>query len=145
MAEQLQIKGVHLNKELVKASALLHDITKTRSFRTGENHAQTGEQYLIEKGFPEVGRVVGQHVVLDDYFSINVSIEPKIVNYADKRVLHDRIVSLTERMDYIFERYGSTEERRNHIHLLWDRSKDIENVLLTVLDFSLKDLDDLFI
>ena len=52
MAEQLQIKGVHLNKELVKASALLHDITKTRSFRTGENHAQTGEQYLIEKGFP---------------------------------------------------------------------------------------------
>lgn len=143
LAKQLKIKGILLNQDLVKASALLHDITKTRSFQTGENHALTGEQYLTDLGYPEIGRVVGQHVVLDDYFSITTPVEPKIVNYADKRVLHDRIVSLTERMDYIFKRYGSTKERRNNIQLLWDRSKDVENLLLAALNYSLKDLDGL--
>ena len=35
---------------LVLAAALLHDITKTRSLTTQENHAQTGALYLRELG-----------------------------------------------------------------------------------------------
>ena len=42
-----------LNRELVWAAALLHDITKTRSFQTHEDHAETGAQLLVELGYPE--------------------------------------------------------------------------------------------
>ncbi|MCD6486780.1 MAG: HDIG domain-containing protein, partial [Syntrophobacterales bacterium] len=41
-----------LNPDLVQAAALLHDITKTRSIETHENHAQTGKQLLIRLDYP---------------------------------------------------------------------------------------------
>ena len=52
LADKLSSEGIELNLELIGASALLHDITKTRSFRTHENHAQTGGKFLQE--FPGV-------------------------------------------------------------------------------------------
>jgi len=106
IADRLAEREVRLNRDLIQASALLHDITKTRSFRTGENHAQSGEGLLEQLGFPEVGYIVGRHVRLDTYNGGDPIAEVEVVNYADKRVLHDRVVSLTERMDYIMERYG---------------------------------------
>ena len=51
LAENLSQQGIDLNLELIRASALLHDITKTRSFRTRENHAETGGKFLQERGF----------------------------------------------------------------------------------------------
>ena len=56
-----------LNRDLIRAAALLHDITKTRSFVTSENHALTGGQFLSDLGYPEVGDLVRQHVRLDEY------------------------------------------------------------------------------
>ena len=47
--------NIPLNRELIQASALLHDITKSRSFKSGEPHAETGGILLTDKGFPEVG------------------------------------------------------------------------------------------
>jgi hypothetical protein len=41
--------------------------------------------------------------------------EREIINYADKRVMHDRIVSLTERVEDLIQRYGATEEIKNLI------------------------------
>ena len=35
--------AARLDRGLVQAAALLHDITKTRSFETGEDHAFTGK------------------------------------------------------------------------------------------------------
>ena len=67
IVDHLQPDG--LNRELILAAALLHDITKTRSFQTLEDHAETGAQLLAEIGYPEVGRIVGQHVRLDRYFA----------------------------------------------------------------------------
>ena len=67
IAESLSSDG--LDRDLIGAAALLHDITKTRSFTTQEDHAETGERLLSELGFPEVGKVVGQHVRLDRYFA----------------------------------------------------------------------------
>jgi putative nucleotidyltransferase with HDIG domain len=53
-----------LNRELIRAAALLHDITKTRSFRTQEDHAETGARLIADLGYPEVAGIVGQHVRL---------------------------------------------------------------------------------
>jgi putative nucleotidyltransferase with HDIG domain len=129
-----------LNRELVGAAALLHDITKTRNLQTKEDHAKTGEVLLTAKGYPEVGRIVGQHVFIYECFSDDEITETEIVNYADKRVLHDGIASLEERMNYILERYGRTSERRQLLNLLWEKSKELENKIFKRLPFRPGDL-----
>ena len=112
LADHLNSKGNHLDNHLLKAAALLHDITKSRSFETAENHALTGGQQLSDLGYPEIGNLVRQHVRLDDYSDPKDFSEAVIINYADKRVLHDRIVSLDERMRYIQKRYGTEVQHK---------------------------------
>lgn len=138
IADHLKQDG--LNRELIRAAALLHDITKTRSFQTLEDHAETGEQFLLESGYPEVGRIVGQHVRLDCYFTSAVPTEAEVVNYADKRVLHDRIVPLGERMGYILEKYGREPERKRGILLLWQKTEELEARLFAGLPFEPGDI-----
>ena len=129
-----------LDRDLIRAAAILHDITKTRSFSTGEDHAETGKQMLTEMGYPEVGRIVGQHVRLDRYFGSSLPDEAEIVNYTDKRVLHDRIVPLSERMEYIVERYGLSAERRQMLMSLWEKSEALEHRLFAGLSVVPEDI-----
>ena len=125
-----------LDRELIRAAALLHDITKTRSFRTREDHAETGARLIADLGYPEVAGIVGQHVRLNRYCSASATpVEAEIVNYADKRVLHDRIVPLSERMGYILEKYGSAPERKRMILILWEKTEKLEARLFARLPF----------
>ncbi|MDJ0912930.1 MAG: HDIG domain-containing protein [Desulfobacterales bacterium] len=136
LADSFAEIGVNINRDLVRASALLHDITKTRSFQTKENHALTGGQWLQSRGYPEVGAIVRQHVLLDSYLPANSPNEAEIVNYADKRVLHDKIASLKERMQYILKRYGTIPDYSNQIRRLWVMSENLEKRLFQKLSFS---------
>jgi uncharacterized protein len=134
LTDHLGLPG--LNRELIRAAALLHDITKTRSFQTQEDHAATGASLLADLGFPEVGRIVGCHVRLDSYFFPPDPTEAEIINYADKRVLHDRVALLGERMGYILEKYGLTPERKRSILILWEKTEKLEERLFARLPFS---------
>ena len=107
--------GVSINRNLVMAAALLHDITKTRSLETREPHDQSGGDLLRELGFVRIGEIVKQHVILLDFNPQERLEEREIINYADKRVMHDRIVSLAERLEDLIQRYGATEEIKNLI------------------------------
>ena len=126
LTENLNRQNGRLNLDLIQAAALLHDITKTRSFKTQENHAQTGGQLLAEQGYPEIGELVRQHVRLDEYPDPVVLGEKQILNYADKRVLHDEVVSLDKRLDYILEKYGETPEHKERIQWLWEKTLGLE-------------------
>ncbi len=137
LTAHLAAAGIHLNMELVRAAALLHDITKARSFNTREKHAETGEDLLAGLGYPEVGYVIGRHVVLDHYPQEAVHPnEAEIVNYADKRVLHNKIVSLSKRMAYIVERYGDTCGKREQLILLQTVSKGLEKRIFGFLSIA---------
>ena len=136
LVDHLKVQGCQLNRKLVRAAALLHDITKTRSFETEENHALTGGEVLTDLGYPEVGDLVRQHVRLDDYSEQKNLTEAEIINYADKRVLHDQIVSLDERMSYIRERYGTKPEHKRRIELLWEKTVALEKHIFNFLPFS---------
>jgi uncharacterized protein len=140
LVDHLKVQGSQMNGQLVQAAALLHDITKTRSFETEENHALTGGQDLTDLGYQEVGNLVRQHVRLDDYSQNQSLSEAVIINYADKRVLHDRIVSLDERMSYIQERYGTRPENKRRIQLLWKKTAVLEKQVFKFLPFSPDDL-----
>ena len=131
----------HLNAKMIRAAALLHDITKTRSFNTREDHALTGSQFLTDRGYPEVGDLVRQHVVLDEYSATKTPVEADIINYADKRVLHDKIVDLDGRLAYILERYAKKAEQRERIYLLWEKTKHLENRIFSDLPFSPENLN----
>ena len=135
MADQMDSGRLQLNRDLIRAAALLHDITKTRSFDTHENHAETGALFLFERGYRDVGRVVEQHVRLKEYFSSATPDEAEVINYADKRVLHDRVVPLKLRMDYILKKYGKTIEHRQRLQWLWGKTKELEKRLFGYLPF----------
>ena len=141
LAEHLNPQQNGLNHDLIRAAALLHDITKTRSFKTEENHALTGGQYLAEQGYPEVGELVRQHVRLDAYPDPVTLGEAEIINYADKRVLHDRIVGLEKRLDYILEKYGKAPELQERIHWLWGKTLVIEDEIFSDLTLVPEDLN----
>jgi len=101
--------GAAVDRDLVMAAALLHDITKTRALETKESHDRTGGALLRELGFPRVGEIVEQHVILAGFDPEAGLSEREIVNYADKRVMHDTVVSLDERVEDLIRRYGVTE------------------------------------
>ena len=140
LADYLNRERLNLNVNLIRAAALLHDVTKTRSFKTKEDHAFSGGQYLSERGYPEVGNLVRQHVRLDKYANGKSVSEVEIINYADKRVLHDEIVSLDQRLNYILERYARKEEHRERIHMLWQKTKKLEKRIFSDLSFAPADL-----
>lgn len=136
MVDHLPIEEACVNRKLVQASALLHDITKILSFKTKENHASSAARFLETLGYPEVGAVVGQHVLLESYDAIGLPGEAEIVNYADKRVLHDRVVPLEDRMRYVMNRYGRSSGDRQRIQWLWDVTEALEKKLFGFLPFS---------
>ena len=142
IAEHLNHQSRQPNLRLVIAAALLHDITKTRSFKTGENHANTGATLMESLGYQEVGNIVRQHVRLDTYSVSDSITEVEIVNYADKRVLHDQVVSLKERKEYIFEKYGKTPENRKRLDGLWRETENLESRIFQHLPFDSEQLPD---
>jgi putative nucleotidyltransferase with HDIG domain len=107
--------GLTINRDLVIAAALLHDITKTRSIETKERHAMSGGILLRELGFTDVAEIVEQHVHLENINKYGKLEEKEIVYYADKRVMHDHIVTVEERLRDLAQRYGSIKEIKNLI------------------------------
>ncbi len=143
LAQYMRQAGIPLSLELIETAALLHDITKTRSLQTGERHSRTGARFLRSLGYPEVASVVLQHVRLSRYSDSSLPSPSEIVNYADKRVLHDQITDLAERMRYIEERYGADDKKRQRIQLLWRDSVRLEQKLFRFLPFEPHELPDL--
>jgi len=102
-----------INRDLVRAGALLHDIAKTRTLETGElRHDLIGGNLLRDKGYDDIARIVESHVVFEGFRADGPLEEREIVFYADKRVMHDQIVSLDERIEDLIARYGTHERIR---------------------------------
>jgi len=110
--------GSTFNLQLLEAAALLHDIAKPRSIVTGERHDELGAQMLDERGYFLIAPIVKEHVSMDWLRLNGPMTESLLVNYSDKRVKHDQIVSLEERFRDLLVRYGKTKEQR-----LWIEEK----------------------
>ncbi|MFZ2400030.1 MAG: hypothetical protein WAW31_15330, partial [Smithella sp.] len=99
-------------------------------------------------GFARVGEIVKQHVILLDFNPQGKLEEREIVNYADKRVMHDRIVSLVQRVEDLIQRYGTTEEIKNRIRLnesvVFAIEKKIADSMTVDLDSAIQRIQILF-
>ncbi|MEN8190392.1 MAG: HDIG domain-containing metalloprotein [Thermodesulfobacteriota bacterium] len=129
------------DRTLVRSGALLHDIAKTQCLENRCDHAHLGSEICRELGYPEIAEIVAEHVILSDFSTTRLRtgciLAKEIVYYADKRVRHDEIVSLDDRLDYILTHYGNNDPvlheliRANFNHCL-----DFEEILFTFLPFT---------
>ncbi len=136
IATKLLGAGHELDLNLVEAAALLHDITKTRGLSTGERHADTGQRLLEEMGCHRVAKVVGNHVRLHGRRNSKWITEDEVVNYADKRVMHDRIVSLDKRYADLKARYGTNPESLAFLRQMEDETRELERKIFGKLDMA---------
>ncbi len=141
LARDLREAGVELDLELVCAGALLHDITKHRSLETGENHAATARRLLEGLGYPEVAEVVGNHIVVP--LRDGDPAEDELVYYADKRVKHETVVSVSERFKDLLARYGKTEEAAARIKELEGLTRLVEQRIFARLSYGPEALNEL--
>lgn len=141
LADAMIRSGKTINRQMVEAAALLHDITKTRSLLTGEAHDLTGARVLDCMGYGEIGDIVRQHVRFDARPSPPFIMEGQLVHYADKRVLHDRVVTLEERHRDVLARYGTDRHRKVRIDKTFSATKELEDVIFNELPFSPNEID----
>ncbi len=105
-----------INMNLVAAGALLHDIAKTKSIREGlHGHDLMGADMLNKMGLHSAALICATHVRMERFDSAGPLEECEIVHYADKRVKHDKIVSIEERIEDLLQRYGINSEARTRI------------------------------
>jgi len=133
LTRRLNQGGAGLDPDLVRAAGLLHDITKRHSFNRPLDHALTGAKLLRKLGYPEVAEVVRQHVRLSASRPQDLLAEAEIVNYADKRVVNDRVVSLDDRIAYIKERYAPTAEAGKWLERAMSRFYGLEKKIFSLL------------
>jgi len=140
LSVELNKKGQRIDLRLVEAASLLHDLTKTECLRTKEDHALTGSQLLRGMGYERVGEIVARHIWLGKEVDPSSVCEEEIVNYADKRVMHDRIVSLEERFRDLKERYGKHQRAADYLEELQKEIYGIENRIFLILQTDPNDL-----
>lgn len=140
LGEALAAAGFPLHLPMIEAGALLHDLGKTPCLGTGQNHAEWGAAVLAAMGYPEVAQIVREHVYLADPGAPWPPRETEVVNYADKRVLHTRVVTLQERFADLKERYGHTPEAQARLGALELKVQTLEEKIFAPLDLTPTDL-----
>ena len=138
--------GHALSLETVIAGALLHDIGKTACLDNDDDHAAKGLEICLTHNLERIADIVAEHVILKNYAPGNGFTEKEIVYYADKRVNHDQVVNLEERLAYILERYGMNNEVRcRAIKINYARCRELEKRMFSFLAFEPADIPDLLL
>jgi len=141
IARGLLDAGETISLGKVTAGALMHDIAKTHCLESGEDHSAKGKTICLENHLDEIADIVAEHVIMKNYEPLGPITEKEIIYYADKRVNHDAVVSIEERLAYLLERYGNGRERiRQAIMRNFSICKEVEKRLFSKLNFGPEDL-----
>lgn len=130
--------GLDADVQLTRASALLHDIAKTYTIRHGGNHSQLGGAWMQELfGNPLLAMGIVHHVHWPWAVDVRAYFLPMAIIYGDKRVRHDAVVTLDERFDDLYSRYGTTPYIRDRLAESKRQSEAIETALGQTLGMDL--------
>ena len=112
-----KITKAKVDKNLIEIGSILHDIGRTKIH--GFKHALTGGKILRERGLPEkLARICETHILggldkedakefgLPEKDYLPISLEEKIICFADKLIAGTKEVSLEERFNRWFAKYG---------------------------------------
>lgn len=116
LAQRLNEKGILVDINLVDRACLLHDIFRICESKNSEAHEDAAYNLLKGK-YPALALAVKKH----RYQSLlcekerPITWEEKLVYYADKRVMHDKIVSLKERLEEAHKRNAPRPKAQDKI------------------------------
>jgi putative nucleotidyltransferase with HDIG domain len=132
---------VDVDRRLIIAGSLLHDIAKTPCLDGSCDHAAFGAEICERHGYLEIAGIVKEHVILREHdpvrYENGLFTAREIVYYADKRVRHAQIVSLEQRLEYIINHYGNNDPNRHTlIRENFDRCLQMEEAMFAFLPFA---------
>jgi hypothetical protein len=141
MGEALRGRGETIDIALVEAAALLHDIAKAPCIESRLDPAAEGGRVLRELGLESGAAVVERHVHLGPWDQRGPVTEAEVVNYADKRVLYEDVVSLEVRFRDLIARYGKGRiEFEERIRRNWATLEAVEVKLFRALPIGPADI-----
>lgn len=130
--------GVPEVEASARAAGLVHDLAKTYTIKHGGNHSQLGGAWVKElTGNAPLAQAVVHHVFWPFALDPDRYLFQLILIYADKRVRHTELVTLEERFEDLYDRYGKTEEIRRKIGVSHDQALAIERLLSARVGFEL--------
>ncbi len=168
IGETYKKQGYDIDLENLYSAALLHDLFRIvdiseenykklrenaekydqitwdsiRNRYKGKTHSQAVYEFLRDKGEDKVALMVKKH-----YFAAFNSendkphtLEEKILNYADKRVAHGNIVSLSERFREGQKRHNSEKNNIDDIEKLYNIYYSLEKELLEPIGLKPEDI-----
>jgi len=94
--------SISINIEQIHAAAMLHDFMRAKP-----QHAIVASKILKNKGYIDTATIVLHHDFRYIKQKLLKGYEEQIVSYADKRVIHNQIVSINERIDDLKIRYSA--------------------------------------
>ena len=130
----LMAQGIGLDRDLLLSAGLLHDIAKMASLENGRDHAELGAEWLDLEGFPEIAEIIRNHIRLNTDLAGPI-VAKEIIYYADKRVRHVEIVSVSERLTDLRVRYGGNSPSLTRLAELENLTLAVEKKIFKALDF----------
>lgn len=127
-AEELLRRGIVARPQALEAAGKLHDLLRFIDFQNvldrslhpewvalaekyQSSHEEACSLFLEEHGFGALAEIIRPHGLRSVDAQVPFrTIEQKLLFYADKRVMGDRVVSLDERFTDFIERYGKGVE-----------------------------------
>ena len=125
--EDLLKRGQIVQLKALRAAARLHDLLRFVDFQPGAGHIDHGEdppewdiwkkkyeglrheaacaEFLKEQGYPKIASIVEPHGLMKST-PLRNTIEKKLLFYADKRVMGDKVVTVDERFEDFRKRYS---------------------------------------
>jgi putative nucleotidyltransferase with HDIG domain len=100
LTSHLNQAGIMMDRELVRAAALLHDCCRSQA-----DHAQTGARTLRELGFETIAGPVASHMDIDVPPEAVPTLH-EVLFLADKLVMGSRLTDLNERFAEKLERFS---------------------------------------
>lgn len=165
IASRFNSKGIDVNIDLVHRAALLHDVFRFIDFKdiedpTGDKpdekiiniwkkvkeeyeglgHPEATYRYFKDT-YPELATVIRKHayksvIAEDEELRLNTW-EEKILTYSDKRVAHDKIVSIKERFDEGHKRWKKANfnvHSDTNITLIDSKYFELEKEIMDAID-----------
>lgn len=159
LADEFNKTKTKVNKDLINRACVLHDLLRVCDIPNdnffkfadpedikqkdvkqkiwaaqcakykGMHHSEAAED-VLGRDYPELAQVIREHmfdVLLKDEFTCW---EGKIVSYADKRVDHDRIVTLNQRIEEGKKRWHTDNE---NLDLTYKKLLALEKEILDVI------------
>jgi uncharacterized protein len=144
LAKQFTNKGIELDLESIDKASLMHDIKKYHELSgiLKDMHEIEAEKLFNKLNQTKIANLVGKHKTSALLNKNLLTWEEKIVFYADKRVLHDKIVSIDERIEDGTKRYKDNHHYTGDEKLISLKMHDLESQIFKKLGMKPTDINE---